>query len=164
LLSRLWQVDLDAAAVHDIAAELGADVPACLGSETAVGRGKGDKLEAIELPSVKSAPVLLVNPGVAVPTGPVFQGWDGEDRGALAVEKGTEGWRNDLKPPAIAIAPEIGMLLALLDAQPGAFFVRMSGSGATCFALFESVETRTEAMVRVKSAQPGWWVWESALR
>ncbi|MBC2777640.1 4-(cytidine 5'-diphospho)-2-C-methyl-D-erythritol kinase [Parasphingopyxis marina] len=164
LLARLWQADLDAAVAHDIAADLGADVPACLGSKTVIGRGRGDELEAIALASVESAPALLVNPGVAIPTGPVFQRWDGEDRGALAAERGAGGWRNDLTPPAIAIAPEIGAVLALLDGLPGAFFVRMSGSGATCFALFEDMEKRAQAALSVKSAHPDWWVWESALR
>ena len=81
--------------------------------------------------------------------GSVFAGWDGVDRGALDLADWRTG-RNDLTVPAIARVPEIGALLEELAAQPGASFVRMSGSGATCFALFENLAARDAAARRFK--------------
>jgi 4-diphosphocytidyl-2-C-methyl-D-erythritol kinase len=77
----------------------------------------------------------MVNPRVAVPTGPVFRAWDGVDRGALDAD-----WRlarNDLEAPAIGLQPVIADVLAWLRALPGVSLTRMTGSGATCFALFD---------------------------
>ena len=104
---------------------------------------------------VAEAPLLLINPGVAVPTGPVFAAWDGLDRGPLT------DWstgRNDLELPAIAICPVIAPLIDWLRAQPGATLARMSGSGATSFALFgddQDLATAAEAAAR---DWPGAWV------
>ena len=88
-------------------------------------------------------PILLVNPLKPCPTGAVYKGWDGADRGSLAIMR--SGWRNDLTPSAILQVPEIGMALYLLDDIGTASLVRMSGSGATCFALFDDVADRDEA-------------------
>ena len=149
-LARLHGVDT--AELFDIADALGSDVPACLLGRTAIGRGRGELLEPVAgLPGV---PVLLVNPGVAVSTAEVFQRWDGIDRGPLGPDP--LAGRNDLEGPAHAIAPVIGEVLALLAAQPGVRLARMSGSGATCFALFETPEACTAAASAV--ARPGWWV------
>ena len=95
-------------------------------------------------PDLSGMPLLLVNPGVALMTGPVFAGWDGIDRGALDPADWRNG-RNDLTQSAVALAPGIRALLDQLAAQPGVAFVRMSGSGATCFALFESPSERDAA-------------------
>ncbi|KQN03751.1 4-(cytidine 5'-diphospho)-2-C-methyl-D-erythritol kinase [Sphingomonas sp. Leaf25] len=146
-----------------IAAALGSDVPACLVGRTMIGRGRGERLEPIEAPHW---PVLLVNPGVAVSTAAVFAGWDRMDRGAL--EQGDVltialAGRNDLEAPARALAPAIDAVLALLEAQPGVTLARMSGSGATCFALFADAADCRAAAIAVASAQPGWWCLETAL-
>jgi 4-diphosphocytidyl-2-C-methyl-D-erythritol kinase len=110
--------------------------------------------------------VLLVNPGVAVSTAAVFAGWDGMDRGAMpdgdALTIALQG-RNDLEPPARALAPTIGPLLDLLGTQRGVKLARMSGSGATCFALFEHTEDRTAAAAMIAAAHPAWWRLETAL-
>ncbi len=147
-----------------IAERLGADVPACLLGKSAVGIGKGERLDP--LGGVGGVPVLLVNPGVAVSTGPVFRGWDGIDRGGIGggslIERAIDG-RNDLEMPARAIAPIIGEVTALLAAQPGVVLARMSGSGATCFALFDGVPARAAAAASIGAAQPGWWCLESTL-
>ena len=107
-----------------------------------------------------------MNPGVAVSTGPVFRAWDGVDRGGIGpgdlLARAMAG-RNDLEPPARALAPVIGDVVALLQAQPGVMLARMSGSGATCFALFETVAARQAAAATIALAQPGWWCLESAL-
>lgn len=137
-----------------IAADLGADVPACLGGRTAFGTGKGDALAALD--GWVDTPVLLVNPGVAVSTAAVFKGWDGVDRGALDPADPLGG-RNDLEPPARAVAPVIGEVIALLAAQPGVRLARMSGSGATCFALFATAADRDAADAAIAKAEPDWW-------
>ena len=139
-----------------IAEKLGADVPACVRSETMRGSGKGDALTP--LPSLAGTPVLLINPRLPLSTAAVFQAWDGEDRGALGNWR--EG-RNDLEVPARAIVPQIGDVLDWLRAQPGASFVRMSGSGATCFALFDAMTSRDAAAAR---APTDWWHMASVLR
>lgn len=147
------------------AAKLGADVPACVESVTCIGRGTGTDLEPADA-SLAGTPVLLVNPRVPLSTGPVFKGWDGEDRGPLprgdARAIALEG-RNDLETPAIALCPPIADVLAALR-ETDAFLVRMSGSGATSFALYESEAARDAAAARIASAQPGWWQMAGGLR
>jgi len=142
----------------EIAAALGADVPACLLSRTARGTGRGDALVPVEIAGLAGTPVLLVNPGVPLATADVFRAWDGVDRGPL------EGWeegRNDLEPPARALVPAIG---AVLDALAGARIARMSGSGATCFGLFDSDGARDAAAAAIAAAHPGWWLSQTWLR
>ncbi|MBO9623269.1 MAG: 4-(cytidine 5'-diphospho)-2-C-methyl-D-erythritol kinase [Sphingomonas sp.] len=156
-LARLHDADLHDPRLFAIAAGLGSDVPACLLGTTAIGRGRGERLEPIE--GLPGMPVLLVNPGVAVSTADVFRRWDGGDRGPIGegplLDVALAG-RNDLEAPALAIAPVIGEVLAALGARPGVRLARMSGSGATCFALFDSVEARAAAASAL--ARPGWWV------
>ncbi|HET9428989.1 MAG TPA: 4-(cytidine 5'-diphospho)-2-C-methyl-D-erythritol kinase [Allosphingosinicella sp.] len=142
----------------EIAAALGADVPACLGSRTMRGEGRGDQLEAIELPEIEGRPILLINPRRPLSTPAVFAGWDGVDRGAL------EDWRdgrNDLEEPALRLVPEIGLVL---EALATADIARMSGSGATCFGLFSTDPARDELAARVASDYPDWWIFRSRLR
>jgi 4-diphosphocytidyl-2-C-methyl-D-erythritol kinase len=140
------------------AAALGADVPACLLSRTVRGEGRGDAIEPVDLPGLSGTPVLLVNPGVALPTAPVFRGWDGVDRGPLG---DWEAGRNDLEAPARALVPEIGTMLAALS---GARIARMSGSGATCFGLYENEANRDAAAARISAEKPGWWLSQTRLR
>jgi 4-diphosphocytidyl-2-C-methyl-D-erythritol kinase len=147
------------------AARLGADVPACVLSQTCVGRGTGTELEPLDS-DLAGIQVLLVNPRVPLATGPVFKAWDGIDRGALPQgsvrEIALEG-RNDMEAPAIALCPEIvGVLAALRDTAP--WLARMSGSGATCFALYETADQRDEASRAIAQSHPGWWHMAGALR
>jgi 4-diphosphocytidyl-2-C-methyl-D-erythritol kinase len=156
LLTSLWQID--PAHAEDVAAGLGSDVPACLLSFPVRGEGAGDRLTPIRLPDVAAPAVLLVNPRVQLSTADVYARWDGVDRGPLGDWR--EG-RNDLEAPAIAVVPQIETVLAWLAVQPGASFARMSGSGATCFALFESEELRDQAADR---APREWWRLATSLR
>lgn len=142
----------------EMAAALGADVPACLFSRTARGEGKGDVIEPMAITGLSGTPVLLVNPNIRLPTGPVFNGWDGIDRGPLG---DWESGRNDLEAPALALVPEIG---AVLEALAGARVARMSGSGATCFGLYENEAARDAAAARIAAAKPGWWLSQTRLR
>ena len=101
---------------------------------------------------------------VAVATGSVFRGWDGVDRGVLDPAAPLATLRNDLAAPAIALAPVIATVVAALEQQSGVSLVRMSGSGATVFALFESDATRSRATQRLAAQFPGWWLAGTALR
>jgi 4-diphosphocytidyl-2-C-methyl-D-erythritol kinase len=156
LLTSLWAIDPKYA--QEVAPALGSDVPACLLSLAARGSGAGDTLAPMDLSDLSGTPVLLINPRVPLSTGEVFAGWDGKDRGPLGEWR--EG-RNDLEEPAKALVPQIGSVLAWLSAQPGARFVRMSGSGATCFALFANQEERDAAAIAVPRE---WWHLGSFLR
>jgi len=147
------------------AAKLGADVPACVRSEMAIGRGTGTELKAVENDMAGMA-CLLVNPCIPCATGPVFKGWDRQDRGALPTGKASEialSGRNDLEPPAIALIPEIADVLTSLRAS-NPWLTRMSGSGATCFALYENKDARDAAAQQIATDQPNWWHMAGALR
>ena len=159
LLRRCWGVDVPDKALHAIAAGLGADVPACLHSRTAFGTGRGDQLSPVEPEGLAGTPMLLVNRGVAVSTAAVFGGWDGVDRGPLGDYR---VGRNDLELPARRIAPAIDDVLDLL--APGAELARMSGSGATCFALYADEAARDAAVARIAALRPGWWRLATRLR
>ena len=147
---------------HARAAKLGADVPACVESVACIGRGTGTELEPIAN-DLADTPVLLVNPRIPLATGPVFRAWDGVDRGPLEgvdLRDMTLRGRNDLEAPALTLVPEIGDVLAALG-ETGAWLTRMSGSGATCFALYDSLEQRDAAQAAMP---PEWWTLAGALR
>ena len=156
LLTVLWDIDPGLAAA--VAPRLGSDVPACLLSLPARGAGAGDELTPVALPELAGVPVLLLNPRIPLATAEVFAHYHGGDRGPLG------DWRdgrNDLQETAAALVPQIDTLLAWLSAQDGADFVRMSGSGATCFALFQSDELRDRAAEAVPRE---WWHLATRLR
>ena len=166
VLCRLWGVNPAAVDLPAIAARLGADVPACLVSRTLRAEGRGERLAAVAAAELAGLPVLLVNPGVAVPTGPVFAAWDRQDRGALGEDVSLAALaaaRNDLAEPAVRLAPAIGEVLDSLAMQPGTRLARMSGSGATCFAVFDTALACRAAATAVEAAHPHWWVQATAL-
>lgn len=156
LLTRLWGIDEQHA--RALAPSIGSDVPACLLSRSCRGSGAGDNLEEIALPELTGQPVLLVNPRTPLSTAQVFGLWSGVDYGPLG------DWRdgrNDLEAPAKRLVPQIGLVLSWLETQPGADFVRMSGSGATCFALFDNDGSRDLAAAAVPRE---WWHLATRLR
>lgn len=157
-LARLHHVYAGDPRLLDAARALGADVPACLVGDATVGSGKGDVLEAIA--GLGDMPALLVNPLVPMPTGPVFARWDRKDLGPLP-EGGTLAralaGRNDLQPGAERLAPVIGEVIAALQMQAGVRLARMSGSGATCFALFDDLAARDRADALIGARHPAWW-------
>ncbi|MEO6199013.1 MAG: 4-(cytidine 5'-diphospho)-2-C-methyl-D-erythritol kinase [Sphingomicrobium sp.] len=156
LLTSLWGIDPQFAV--DVAPGLGSDVPACLLSLPVRGTRAGDELVPINLDDLSGTPVLLVNPRVQLATAQVFERWDGTDGGPL------DDWRsggNDLQRAAVGLAPQIETVLAMLAVQPGAEYARMSGSGATCFALFDSDEARDSAEHQVPRE---WWRLATSLR
>ena len=150
---------------EDAAIRLGADVPACVRSEMAIGRGTGTELEPVKSDMAGMA-ALLVNPRIPLPTGPVFAAWDGEDRGALPTGSAREiarNGRNDLRIPALELCPQIADVLDSLS-QTDPWMYEMSGSGATCFALYDSLEHRDRASRVLEEMQPLWWQMSGQLR
>lgn len=149
------------------ASRLGADVPVCLMPHAQRMRGTGELLETLDdLPALNA---VLVNPMVHVPTPSVFKRLE-EKRNAPMPEAMPPfadaaeliDWlatqRNDLQTPAISLAPQIGAALAALQAQPETRLARMSGSGSTCFGLFETMQSAEDAAARIARSHPDWWV------
>ncbi|HEU0044792.1 4-(cytidine 5'-diphospho)-2-C-methyl-D-erythritol kinase [Sphingomonas sp.] len=162
-LAKLNAVDPQHPHLFTIAAALGADVPACLLGRPALGTGRGDRLDS--LPLFGDLPLLLVNPRVGLATAPMFAGWDGIDRGPISTggtvleRAGQAG--NDFTASATRAAPPVGKVLAMLSEAQGSSLVRMSGSGATCFALFEDEASRDQAATA--AGQRGWWTMATVL-
>ena len=162
VLCRLWDLCLDERALAGIALGLGADVPVCLGSRPARMTGVGEVVTAMA--PLPRCGLLLANPGVAVATADVFrarqarfsqsaplpEAWP--DAAALA--RTLQGLGNDLEAPALVVAPAIGQVLAALRNLPGCLLARMSGSGATCFALFADP---AHAEAGAALLPPVWW-------
>ncbi len=165
-LCALWRIPVTDPVVYRTAAILGADVPVCVASRPAYFRERGDLIDPA--PPLPAAPVVLVNPGVAVPTPAVFRRRTGPFSGPARLPTPPAGIdalaeelvrrRNDLTEPAIAVAPAIARVLDALAALEGALVTRMSGSGATCFALFRSADDAAAAARRLAAAAPTWWV------
>ncbi|MEM8687090.1 MAG: 4-(cytidine 5'-diphospho)-2-C-methyl-D-erythritol kinase [Pseudomonadota bacterium] len=172
-LTRLYELkDLDAGQLDEMALTLGADVPACLRSRALRMTGIGEEISEIQ--EFAPLPAVLVNPGVPVPTGPIFKalglaqpgtaGTGLEDlhrqsfRSVGDVVDWLGGQRNDLQAPAIALAPAVGQVLEALEREAACRLARMSGSGATCFGLFDSDEQAAACAARLARAHPGWWV------
>lgn len=171
-LLRFWNLGLPATELSELALGLGADVPVCLRGEPVVMSGIGEKLQPV--PAVPPLWLLLVNPGVAVSTPAVFKALAGaystvlEPRRPPADAAGFLAWvaarGNDLEAPACGLAPVIGDVLAALAALPGCRVARMSGSGATCFGLFESEAEARGAAAALAKGHAGWWVAPARLR
>ncbi len=166
-LRRLWGLATDDARLGAIAAGLGSDVPVCVGAAPAFMEGRGEILRPVA--ALPRLAMLLVNPGMAVPTKEVFAGLDSRSGVDMALPEGRfrdtadllrylETTRNDLEAPALKLAPVIGEVLAAIAALPGALFTRMSGSGATCFGLFADEDCCARAAGILRQASPGWWV------
>ncbi|MGQ0559584.1 MAG: 4-(cytidine 5'-diphospho)-2-C-methyl-D-erythritol kinase [Sphingosinicella sp.] len=159
VLDRLWRLRLGVDRLQQLAADLGADVPACLHSRMMRGEGRGDRLTPVDLPELTGKPLLLVNPGRSLSTRDVFAGWGGEDRGPLGND--WSSGRNDLQPIALRLVPEIADVLTALA---GAEIARMSGSGPTCFGLYASTAGRDRAAAGIAAAHPDWWLLATRLR
>jgi 4-diphosphocytidyl-2-C-methyl-D-erythritol kinase len=167
LLCRMWK--LAPPDLPGIALRLGADVPVCLAGRPSRMRGIGEQLDPA--PRIPTCGLVLVNPGIAVATADVFRarrgGWSAPaelphawpDVGTMAHD--LRELRNDLQPPAITLRPAIGHVIAALEAMPGCRLARMSGSGATCFGLFDDPVAAAEAASRVR--RQDWWTWGGSL-
>ncbi|MGL4976197.1 MAG: 4-(cytidine 5'-diphospho)-2-C-methyl-D-erythritol kinase [Bosea sp. (in: a-proteobacteria)] len=179
LLSRLNSFSLADPALFEAALATGADVPVCLRSQACEMSGIGDRLgPKLALPKLFA---VLANPRVPVATADVFRKLglvSGATKAGAEAQFKTTSWpgsapelidaiaasRNDLEAPAMALAPAIGETLDALRAQPGALLARMSGSGATCFALFADCRQSAAAAKAMALQKPGWWVKATVLR
>jgi 4-diphosphocytidyl-2-C-methyl-D-erythritol kinase len=180
LLARANSLLIDDARIAEVARLTGADVPVCVPSQPCVMTGVGESLMPLSLPKL---PSVLVNPRVAVATKDVF-GALGLRSGELLVgiadvlqaivwpEAGAslEEWveafaasTNDLEGPAMRIQPVIGEVISALNATDGAWLARMSGSGATCFAIYENTADAGRAAAKIRGDHPQWWVHSGVL-
>ncbi len=165
-LMDFWKINPKTLDLHGVALELGADVPVCLYGRGAYVSGIGD--EIVKGPPLPDAWLVLVNPGVSVSTPDVFKARKGsfniEDRlegpptSAAHLAQFLSSRYNDLTEAAISFAPAIGAALAALKKTEGCLLSRMSGSGATCFGIYDAEDAATIARSAIVEAQPGWWV------
>ena len=155
-LEKLWALTIPAEDMRALAFKLGADVPACLERKPVLVDGAGEILSPG--PDLPTTTVLLVNPRIDMPTGPVFKRFDADNASQRhpAHPDGVDGSvsdlaglmtasRNDLEPAAMALAPKISDLVTSMQSDPGAIAARMSGSGATCFAFFDDAGLARDA-------------------
>ena len=163
LLNRLWGLNLSEQAMADILTPLGADIPACVFSRPSFGIGTGTDLEFLDDSSITARHLLLVNPLESVSTEAIFKAWGGLDGGAVGRggfwEAAVAG-RNDLAPMASDICPMITNILERLS-QANPALSRMSGSGATCFALFDDAASLQTARTTLNRH---WWSMATMLR
>ncbi len=168
LLARLWRITPPATVLADIAAGLGADVPVCLDSRPARMRGIGEQIGPA--PLLPSCGLLLVNPGVPLATAPVFRArtggfssphdWPQAWTDATAMAHALAAAGNDLQDAACRVCAPVAAVLDHLARLPGVLLSRMSGSGATCFALFATPEA---AVAAASGLPPAWWAAGGAL-
>ncbi|WP_372706578.1 4-(cytidine 5'-diphospho)-2-C-methyl-D-erythritol kinase [Brevundimonas sp.] len=173
LVRDLLGLDLDDAALAAMAGRLGSDGPLCLFARAAWAEGRGDVLTPE--PRLPPLPALLVNPRVPSLTGDVYRAYDAGPAATADRPAEPRDWspstvidwltaqRNDLELPAVARAPAVGEVLAMLSGLPGARLTRMSGSGATVFALFDTADDTNRAARLVQGARPEWWVRSTTL-
>lgn len=165
-LSRLWGLDATADALINAVGDLGADIPACVHSTTLRADGRGDRFTEIDETGLTGLPVLIANPRVPLATGPVFAAWDEVDKGPLStgdpMPAALEG-RNDLQPGAVKLCPLIEDGLAGLHGH-GEVMSRMSGSGASIFAIYPDRMALDAAAADFERSHPNWWRMKTRLR
>jgi len=169
-LTELWQLHPSDWDLAHIGLALGADVPVCLAGRTARLRGIGEIIDTA--PALPPVPIVLVNPGVGLSTPEIFRartggfsagaGPDGiltsSPTDATALAHAIAPFGNDLTEPAISRLPVVAAMLDQLAVQEDCLTARMSGSGATCFALFARIDAASRAAEQIGRANPGWWV------
>ncbi len=154
---------------REMATALGSDVAACLAGRAVIAAGRGERLS--RAPRLPVLHAVLANPGATSSTAAVFAAFDRRNVATVetpvlpatlasprSVAEFLAQTRNDLEPPAIAMEPAIGQVLAALRAQPECLLARMSGSGATAFCLCETAASAQRLALRLQGAHPGWWV------
>lgn len=158
LLNRHWNLHRPMDDLAELLAPLGADIPACIYSQMCQGEGIGTNLQFIDDREFNGLSVLLVNPMIAVATGPIFTAWDGQSSGPIA-QISMDSMRmlkNDMETAAKPIFPEIQMVLEAIE-QTRPLLHRMSGSGATCFGLYESAQSCEDAQNLIDMRHGDWW-------
>ncbi len=174
VLNKMWDINFGQEAIEKLAEQLGSDVPACVRQRPLVMRGAGEQLIDVDVPDL---PAVLVNPGVQVETRKAFEKFDqlaqlqgfsqvDPPRGDTPVELAAalEAYRNDLEKPASQICSDLPKVLAALRGERGCLLARMSGSGATCFGLFETEEAAQAAAASISARRKKYWVAATTLR
>lgn len=164
-LSQLWGINADTKTLRTLAESLGSDVPVCVASVPSWMEGRGERVT--EIPNLPGLSVVLVNPGVEISTSEIFAAL--KQRRGVGIRRPPafattnelleflRATTNDLEPPAGAVAPIINETLDALRSTRGVELARMSGSGATCFALYQDMAHASAAVSTLNRAQPGWW-------
>jgi 4-diphosphocytidyl-2-C-methyl-D-erythritol kinase len=159
-LIRLFDIAVSEPDLSALALRLGADVPVCLLQQSSRMRGIGEIIEPVKIDLPEG--IVLVNPRIPASTSKVFESLNlqyGQSLGAaIGNVSDIENWRNDLTAPAVTLIPEIADVVGSLIFQPDTICSRMSGSGATCFSLFASLEKAQIAADAIAEKHPGWWV------
>jgi 4-diphosphocytidyl-2-C-methyl-D-erythritol kinase len=174
VLNDMWGIEFGEMALERLAMQLGSDVPACVRSRPLVMRGTGERLYDALTPDL---PVVLVNPGTALETRRVFERFDqmGTLRTFAEIDppsasdvrhfvNALSGYRNDLEAAATVLCPEIKRVLTMLRAERGCLFSRMSGSGPTCFGIYESEQAAESAAGNIAARKRKYWVRATILR
>ena len=164
-LNALWDLDTPDADLAALGLRIGADVPACLATQTLYLAGAGEQIELA--PSTPPLSLVLVGPNARLSTAQVFKAFNAKwsDLGRLPLADTTEDFvnelasrHNDLQAPAMALQPAIGQALESLSTQQGCLLARMSGSGSVCFGIFGSADAAEIAAANIARQQPKWWV------
>lgn len=174
MLNEMWGIEFGQAALERLAVQLGSDVPACVRLRPLVMRGTGERLIDAAAPDL---PAVLVNSGIALETRKVFARFDqmGANRAFREVEPpefsdlytfadSLSVYRNDLQAAAMALNSEIARVLAAIQSEPGCLLARMSGSGPTCFGIFESDAAAESAARRISEKKRKYWVRATTFR
>ncbi len=168
-LNQYWDIGFGEEALLNLGVELGADIPACIKGEPVLMRGIGEKLSPFDM---EALPIVLVNPQVKLSTGDVFKKFDGLNLGDGFSEREGPKWTgdvrsyvellkeysNDLEEPAKSLCPAVKDVLETLESTAGALMARMSGSGPTCFAVFDTIEEAQAAAYVLSKQNKKWWV------
>ena len=163
-LADFWNLKINDDAFMQLALSLGADVPMCVRGSPLVARGIGEQITPLNLPQPLS--LVLVNPGVSLSTPQVFSKLKNKSNSGICETQEEkfpditklQTLRNDLQRPASELCPQIGQVIAALEEQNECQLARMSGSGATCFAIFPDLHLARQAAEKIRSSCPSWWV------
>jgi 4-diphosphocytidyl-2-C-methyl-D-erythritol kinase len=174
VLNEVWGIQFGEAALERLATQLGADAPACVRSRPLVMRGTGERLQDVATPDL---PAVLVNPGVALETRRVFERFDqlGANHAFREADPpptrdftnfvgALNGYRNDLQAAAVGMCSEIDKVIQALRGEKGCLIARMSGSGPTCYGVFQTEQAADAAAAQIAGRRKRWWVRSTILR
>ncbi len=165
-LQQFWGIKSDEKYLLPLMSKLGADVPVCFNCQTSLVEGIGEII--IPAPYIKEIPILIINPLITCNTQDIFLHHNGILKEKISIPKYFESvfdyvyflkkTKNDLYQPAARLIPEIRNIINAMEAQESCLLARMSGSGASCFALFETIEQANKAKITILDENPDWWV------